>query len=187
MIIMLAWIIYNGIASSRLLNKVCRLPMTLDIFNTGLVPVARYSMGITFAFIGGISISLIFQSFESLLVWPNITIYAILVCVTIALFFFSMWSTHNLMARNKRREYDLAQYNLEEVTNELKQATLKGKLEGIEKLYSAVAAWGIYERRVREAPEWPYNPNILRRLFVSVFIPCIVYLTKILFNIRMRL
>lgn len=187
MLSILSWIIYYGITSTRRLNILSRQQLNLDIFNTTLVPVARYSMGITFAFIGGISLSLLFQSIESLLTWQTITIYAILVCVTILLFFLSMWSTHNVMAGAKRREYQLAKSRLEEVTRELRDNTEKGLQEGTEKLYSAVAAWGIYERRVREAPEWPYNATILRRLFASIFVPFIVYLIKILFNLRIGL
>ena len=187
MFTLLGWIIYSGIAGARRLNILSRRHLNLDIFNTELVPVARYSMGITLVFIGGISLSLVFQSIDNLLEWQSITIYSILVCVTVLLFFLSMWSTHNIMAGAKRREHDLARNHLEEATRELREAAVQGRSEGIDRLYSAVAAWGIYERRVREAPEWPYNATILRRLSVSVLIPCIVYLIKILFNVRLGL
>ena len=91
------------------------------------------------------------------------------------------------MAGVKRREHDLARNHLEEVTRELREAAVKRKLEEMDRLYSAVAAWGIYERRVREVPDWPYNATILRRLSVSVLIPCIVYLLKVAFNLRIGL
>ena len=187
MFALLGWIIYSGIAGARHLNILSRRHLNLDIFNTELVPVARYSMGITLVFIGGISLSLVFQSIDNLLEWQSITIYAILVCATVLVFFLSMWSTHNIMAGAKRREHDLARNHLEEVTRELREAALRGQSEGMDRLYSAVAAWGIYERRIREAPEWPYNATILRRLSVSVLIPGIVYLIKILLNVRIGL
>jgi len=187
MFVMLSWLIYDGLSGTRRLNMLSRQHLNLDIFNTDLVPIARYSMGITFAFIGGISLSLIFQSIESLLAWQSITIYSILVGVTVLLFFLSMWNTHNVMAGAKRREHDLAQNHLEEVTRELREAAIHGRQEEMDRLYSAVAAWGIYERRVREAPEWPYNASILRRFSVSVLIPGIVYLIKILFNVGLGL
>jgi hypothetical protein len=184
MIVLLSWLIYNGLISARHLNLLSRQPLNFDIFNTKLVPVARYSMGITFAFLGGISLSLVFQSIESLLAWQSLTLYSILVCVTILLFFLSMWSTHNVMAGAKRREHDLARNHLEEVTRELREAAVQGRQEEMDRLYSAVAAWGIYERRVREAPDWPYNATILRRLAASILIPCIVYLIKFLINLK---
>ena len=187
MFAILSWLIYNGLVNTRRLNILSRQPLNIDIFNNKLVPVARYSMGIALAFIGGISLSLIFQSIENLLAWQSITIYSILVCATILLFFLSMWSTHNVMARAKRREYDLARNNLEKVTRELREAVTQGHPEGMDRLYSAVAAWGIYERHVRETPEWPYNANILRRLSVSVVIPAIIYLIKVAFNLTIGL
>jgi hypothetical protein len=187
MFAILSWLIYNGLVGARHLNKLSRQPLNIDIFNTELVPVARYSMGIALAFIGGISLSLVFQSIESLLAWQSITIYSILVCATILLFFLSMWSTHNVMAGAKRREHDLARNHLEEVTRELREAATQGRPEEMDRLYSAVAAWGIYERHVRETPEWPYNATILRRLSVSVFIPAIIYLIKVLFNLTIGL
>ncbi|UCB42827.1 MAG: hypothetical protein JSV77_10330 [Dehalococcoidales bacterium] len=187
MFVLLSWLIYNGLSGTRFINKLSRQHLKIEIFDTELVPVARYSMGITFAFIGGISLSLIFQSIESLLAWQSIVTYSILVSVTVLLFFLSMWSTHNIMAGAKKRELDLAQIHLEEATRELREAAVEGRSEGIDRLYSAVAAWGIYERRVREAPEWPYNASILRRLSVSVLIPGIVYLIKILNNLGLGL
>jgi hypothetical protein len=187
MFVLLSWLIYNGLSGTRVINKLSRQHLNIDIFDTGLVPVARYSMGITFAFIGGISLSLVFQSIENLLAWQSITIYSILVCVTVLLFFLSMWSTHNVMLGVKKRELALIETQLEGATRELKEAAVQDRSEGIDRLYSAVAAWGIYERRIREAPEWPYNASILRRFSVSVLIPGIVYLIKILFNLGISL
>jgi hypothetical protein len=187
MFTILGWLIYNGLIGTRHLNKLSRQPLNLDIFNTELVPVARYSMGIALAFIGGISLSLVFQSIENLLAWQSITIYSILVCATILLFFLSMWSTHNVMAGAKRREHDLAWNHLEGVTRELREAAVYGRHDEMNRLYSAVAAWGIYERRIRETPEWPYNATILRRLSVSILIPGIVYLIKFLVNLKIGL
>lgn len=187
MFVLLGWLIYNGISGTRRLNMLSRRHLNIDIFNTGLVPIARYSMGITFAFIGGISLSLVFQSIESLLEWQSITIYSILVCVTVLLFFLSMWSTHNVMLGAKKRELAIVETQLEEATRELRETVGQDRAEGIDRLYSAVAAWGIYERRVQEAPEWPYNASILRRFSISVLIPGIVYLIKILFNIGIGL
>ncbi|HEY41351.1 MAG TPA: hypothetical protein G4O18_05780 [Dehalococcoidia bacterium] len=187
MFAILSWLIYNGLICARRLNILSRKPLNIDIFNTELVPVARYSMGMALAFTGGISLSLVFQSIESLLAWQSITIYSILVCATILLFFLSMWSTHNVMARAKRREHDLARNNLEKVTRELREAAVQDSPEEMDRLYTAVAAWGIYERHVRETPEWPYNATILRRLSVSVLIPAVVYLIKVMFNLTIGL
>lgn len=66
-----------------------------------------------------------------------------------------------------------------EMSRKLKEWTTKGQKQGMEELSSAVAGWAAYERRVKEAQEWPFNASIIRRLFASVLAPVSVYLIKI--------
>jgi hypothetical protein len=185
---MLGWLIYNGLKNTRHLAWLNRQQLELDIFDTGsLSPVAHWSLGISLAFLGGISISVVFQPLESLLEWQSIIIYSILVSVTVLIFFISMWGTHSAMARIKRRELAIARKNLLEASHELKEQTVLDPMEGMERLYSAVAAWGVYEGKVREAREWPYNATIIRRLLISVLSPIAVYLIKVLSGLRLGL
>ncbi len=104
--------------------------------------------------------------------------------MTVVLFFVSLWSTHKAMVRAKRTELSMARENLGAALRELREKTAQGSAEGIEKLHWAVAAWGTYERRVREAQEWPYNANVLLRLGASALFPTAVYLLKFLFGVR---
>jgi len=181
---MLGWLIYGGLSDARQLTKLNR-HVKLDINSPGLMaPVAQWGLGISFAFVGGITISVAFQSTESLMNWQTIVIYAVLISVTILIFFISLWSTHVAMLRAKKSELALAREHLGAALRELKEKTARGPAEGIEKLHSAVAAWGTYERSVREAQEWPYSGNILLRLGASALFPTIVYLLKILFGVR---
>ena len=181
---LLGWLIYNSVADSQYLNKLSRQNLKLDIFDTSvLTPVARSSLAVSLAFIGGISLSLIFQTFESLIAWTSITIYVILVLATVLIFFFSMWSTHRVMAGAKNNELSVVRKHLEEATRKLRD-TVRDNAEGIETIYAAVAAWGTYERRVREVREWPFNATILRRLLASTFVPAAVYLIKVLIGVR---
>ena len=65
---LLAWLLYSSFSGNRYINRLGRQQLNLDIFNTGtLAPVARLSLGITIVFIGGISLSLVFQTQEDLL------------------------------------------------------------------------------------------------------------------------
>ncbi len=89
------------------------------------------------------------------------------------------------MVRAKRSELSLAREHLRAALRELKEKTARGPAEGLENLHSAVAAWGTYERSVREAPEWPYNANLVLRLGASALFPTIVYLLKVLFGVRL--
>jgi hypothetical protein len=183
---LLGWLIYVSLVESRNLNRLSRQKLDLDIFNTSaLIPIARASLSTSFAFLGGISLSLIFQTVDSLLVWSNIAIYAVLVLATLLIFFFSMWSTHRTMAMIKHDELLLARTELEKVIRRLKESSLVEQSPQSSDLHSAVAAWGTYERHVREAREWPFNANILRRLAASTLIPALVYLLKVFLGIRL--
>jgi hypothetical protein len=182
---LLGWLIYYAITESRYLDRLSRRKLKLDIFDTSaLIPVARSSLGTSFAFIGGISLSLVFQTADSLLVWSNITIYAVLVLATLFIFFFSMWSTHSTMARTKHNELALVRENLENAVRRLKDTSAAENSGDLNSLHSTVAAWGTYERLVREAREWPFNANILRRLVASTMVPAVVYLLKIFLGVK---
>ena len=99
---LLGWLVNGGLSNTRQLTKLNRY-VKLDINNPGaMAPVAQWSLGISFAFVGGITISVAFQPTDSLLEWQNIVIYAVLLSVTILIFFVSLWSTHGAMVRAKR-------------------------------------------------------------------------------------
>jgi len=56
----------------------------------------------------------------------------------------------------------------------------------MERLSSAISSWVTYQRLAKEAPTWPFNAGIIRRLAASIFIPAIVYLIKILAGLGLR-
>jgi hypothetical protein len=58
-------------------------------------------------------------------------------------------------------------------------------MEGVEKLYTTLTAWSTYERQSKEAPTWPFNASIIRRLAVSGLLPGLVYLLRFLFGSRL--
>jgi hypothetical protein len=114
---LLAWVVYVGLSQTRYIASLSRQELKLDIFEPGaLAPVAHWSLSTSLAFIGGISLSLVFQTRETLLMWQGITIYAVLLAATVLLFFMSLWSTHQAMARAKRRELEMAQKHLARLT-----------------------------------------------------------------------
>ncbi|MFC1874708.1 hypothetical protein ACFLY3_00920 [Chloroflexota bacterium] len=185
---LLSWLIYSSIKGSRGIARLGKQNLQLDIFNTKLLaPVARLSLGNSLVFVGGISLALLFETQETLIEWQSVVIYSILVLATILIFYISMWSMHNIMARVKRYELEVAQKYMAEMSRKLKEWTTKGQLQGMEELSSAVAGWAAYERRVKEAQEWPFNAGIIRRLFASVLAPVSVYLIKIFSILGIRI
>ena len=185
---LLSWLIYSSIKGSRGIARLGKENLQLDIFNTKLLaPVARLSLGNSLVFIGGISLALLFETQETLIEWQSVVIYSVLVLATILIFYISMWSIHNIMARVKRYELEVAQKYMAEMSRKLKEWTTKGQTQGMEELSSAVAGWAAYERRVKEAQEWPFNAGIIRRLFASILAPAVIYLLKVLSVLGIRI
>jgi hypothetical protein len=182
---LLGWLIYGSIAESRYLNRLSRRKLDLDVFNTAaMIPVGRASLGTSFAFLGGISISLIFQTVDSLQAWSTIVIYIILIVATLLIFFLSIWSVHRIMAVTRNNELSLARQELEKAIRRLRDASIEEQPTVPGELHSAVAAWGTYERHIREVRVWPFNADILRRLAASALVPAAVYLLKVFLGVR---
>jgi hypothetical protein len=186
---LLWWLIYDTLISTVRIARLSRQDLKFDILldTELLVPIARWGLGISLAWVGGISLSLVFQTQESLLEWHGITTYAVLVSVTLLAFFLSMWSTHNTVASVKRRELALAKKHLATASRELKDRAVRGRLEGMEGLSATLTSWATYQRLVQDTPTWPFNMNIIRRLIMSLIVPVVVYLAKILSSLGFSL
>ena len=179
---LLFWLIYDTLIGTVRIARLSRQDLKFDILldTELLVPIARWGLGISLAWVGGISLSLVFQTQDTLLRGQTITLYAILVGVTVLAFFLSMWSTHNTVASVKRRELALAKKQLSTASRELRERSIRGRLEGLEGLSATLTSWATYQRLVQDTPTWPFNMNIIRRLIMSIMVPVIVYLGKIL-------
>jgi len=185
---LISWLIYTSIKGSRGIARLSKQNLQLDIFDTKLLaPVARLSLGYSLAFIGGISLAMLFETQETLIEWQSVVVYSVLVLATILIFYISMWSIHDIMARAKRHELEVAQKNMAEMSRKLREWTKKSQSQGMGELSSAVAGWAAYEKRVKEAKEWPFNAGIIRRLFASILVPASVYLLKVLSVLGIRI
>lgn len=178
---LLGWLIYDTIVGTMRIARLSRQDLKLDMFDTGLLsPVAIWSLGISLAWVGGISLSLVFQTWEGMTQWQSITIYAILVSATALVFFLSMWSTHKAMVTIKKRELSLAWNNLATASRELKSRTAQNQKEGMEELSYTITAWAAQHKLVQEISTWPFDASIIRRLAVSILAPITVFLIKII-------
>jgi hypothetical protein len=177
---LVSWLIYDTLIGIVRVNRLSRQDLKLDILDTEmLVPVARWSLGISLVFVGAISLTII-ENWEIMLIRNSIIGNAIAVCVTVVIFFFSMWSAHRAMNEAKKRKLKLARKHLADVYRELEDQAAKGQLKGAEKLSSTINMWVTYEKRAKEASTWPFNPVIVSRLAISVLTPAAVYIIKII-------
>ncbi|UCD08095.1 MAG: hypothetical protein JSU79_06990 [Dehalococcoidales bacterium] len=185
---LLVMVIYSSFVGHMYQNGLLKRRLILNIFNTStLTPVARSSLGLSITFIGGISLSLIFQNQEDLLKWNNIFVWAILLCFAILVFFLSLWSTHSAMSDAKKRELSFVRNQLKITSAELKEKAEDSTRRGTDELSPTITALLNYERRITEVPEWPFNAGILRRLTVSILAPVVVFLVKVFSGIGFRL
>ncbi len=185
---LVSFLVYSLFTATRHLNRLGSQYLNLDIFDTlTLAPIARSSLGFFFAIIGGISLSLVFQTQADLLMWNNITIWVIMICFAVLLFFMSMWSVHTAMDKAKNHELILIRQHLARASRELRERMSRSELNDVSQLSSTIAAWVSYERRIREAPSWPFSAGIIRRLAASVLVPGVVYLIKIMSGLGLRL
>ena len=178
---LLFWLIYDTLTSVIRIARLCRHELQLDIFETELLtPVAKWSLGISLVFVGGTSLSLVFQTQENLLQWQTITMYAILIIVILLIFFLSMWSVHMVMDKVKKRKLILVKRNIVEISRELEKKMSRGLLSGAEELSSNITSLATYQRMIQAIPVWPFNADIIRKLAVSMLAPVAIFLLKIL-------
>jgi hypothetical protein len=185
---LLVWVVYSVFVGSRHISRLSRLRLNVDIFDIEpLMPIARSNLGFSLAFIGGISLSLVFQTREDLLEWSNLIVWAAVICFAVILFFLSTWSTHTVIAKLKRRELQMVQQYLKVVSRRLNQPESGGQLDNMSEFSSYMTAWLAYERRVKEAPEWPFNAGIIRKLFVSILAPLAVFFIKVISGLEISM
>ena len=178
---LLFWLIYETLAGVVHIARLSRQELKLDIFESELMtPIAKWSLGISLVFVGGTSLSLIFQTQEDLLRWQTITMYVILIIVVILIFFLSMWSVHVAMARAKKRKLDLVRKNIVEVSRELEEKMSQGLLKGTDELSVNITSLATYQRMIQDIPAWPFSADTIRRLAASMLAPVAVFLVKVI-------
>jgi hypothetical protein len=187
---LMGWLIYDTLVGIVRISRLSRRDLKLDILDTEMMaPVASWSLGISLVFVGAILLSIIgnvSQSGEILLNANTIIGYVIMICITLLIFFLSMWTAHRALSEAKKSKLIPAQKHLAEISRELEVRVVKGQREGMIELSSTFTAWTAYEKRVKETPTWPFNAATVRRLIASILTPGLVYLLKILSQAGIR-
>ena len=184
---LLGWLIFDTFVGIVRISRLSRHDLRLEILDIEMLsPIARWSLVISLVFMGGISLNLIFESWQNLKEWNSITTYMTMVCITVLIFFLSMWSAHRAMADAKQRKLTLARKHLVVISRELEERTKQGQLGEIGDISNSVNSWVSYRRLVQEAPTWPFSAGIIRRLLASMIVPAIVYLIKIFAGLGLR-
>ena len=170
---LLGWISYVSLADSRQFAELYRQPLDVDVFDpTPFEPIARLGLGMSLAFIGGVTLNVLFNpdprkflSIESLMTYGTSILVAVLV------FFLTTLDTHRVMAKAKEEKLKLVRRHLSDTFQELQQRAGEAQLQDMEALSDSITVWLAYEKRIEDAPAWPYTTDILRNLLMSTLLP----------------
>ncbi len=185
---LLAAAIYGSVMRSRHLAAHARAGLELNVFDGHLLtPFAQWGQSVTLVFVGGISLSLLFQSYGTLRSIESVIIYGSCVVVALTLFFMSMWTVHTALAKAQDKELATVRRDLAAAREALLRHRAGESTEAAENAYLHVVVLGTYERQVLDAPTWPFNPTIVGRVFASAAAPLGVYVLKLAFGVTERL
>ena len=180
MFALLAVTIYGSVLRSRHLAAHARAGLGLNVFDGHLLtPFAQWGQGLSLVFVGGISLSLLFQSYASLRSIEGVIIYGSLVVVALTLFFMSMWTIHVALAKAQDKELATIRRDLAAAREALLRHRTGASTGAVQDLYFPVVILGVYEQQVLQASTWPFNPAIVGRVFASAAAPLGVYLLKL--------
>jgi hypothetical protein len=172
------WCVYAVIRVSRLTNALLRQPIKIDIFDvTPLEPIGAQSLYLSLAFIGAILISLPSSPYP-LLSWQNITISTILILISVLVFFLNMYGTHGLLAAAKKQQLAIVESRIAQTYQQLLGLTASG--QDTHFLATELNAWAAAKYELIRARTWPYNTEMLRTFQVSVLIPVLVNLARLI-------
>jgi len=175
----LVWVVYLSLVNTRLTVALHRQPMHVDIFNLApFEPIGRQSLVLALAFVGGISLSLLFSFQPSSLRVPIFwLIYLLLFLVPVLVFFSNMRPTHRVLAAEKTRYMEAVRGQISRAGQNLMHRLELSQDVGM--LPMELNALLAYEVRLKETRTWPYNTGILRSLFFSVLIPLVTVLARL--------
>lgn len=181
---LLALSVFEGQRRMRHLKRVVAAGLALDLFDRQLLtPLARFGQSLSLTFVGGICLSMIFQSAASLYSLQSLVIYTILTGVALTLFFSSIWSIHVALVAAQERELAVVRQHWARAREALRQRLEQpGPAPGTDeakKLYEPLAVFGAYEHQVLEASTWPFNPKIVKQVAASGAAPVLVYALKL--------
>ena len=170
----LGWILFMLTASVTHITKIVSSVVVVDIFDTTpFYPVAQWCLAVAITIMGVVTIATLFLQ-ESILTSVNLATYTIALLVGIFVFFAGMWSTHQLMQKNKKGEIKKLNHQLSKLHIEILSRMERNELEQAEPFLTTSARLSTHKKLVEEIPVWPYTMGNLGGLLTSVSIPVII-------------
>ena len=168
------WILFTLIASAKRITSVISRVAIRDIFDTTpFYPVAQWCLVVAISIMGAVTIATLFLK-ENILTDVNLFTYAIVLFVGVFVFFAGMWSTHQLMLKNKKKEIKKIDHQLSKLHVEILNRVERNELEQAEPFLATSARLSSHKELVEGITVWPYTMGNLGSLLTSVSIPVII-------------
>jgi hypothetical protein len=172
---LLAWVLYVTAAVGKPIKAFLDQPLRINLFDiTPFEAIGKRSLIEALAFLGGVVLSLIFVLSQSniLLGASFWLVYIPLTLAPLAIFFFNMNPTHQVLAAEKEKQLSVVRAGLNTHSKQLLK-TADGVADPSEAI-ALVSGLINYEQRLAATRTWPYNTGMLRTLFLSIVIPGII-------------
>lgn len=178
--ILFVWVVYRGAVRARTIASLCRQDLNLDLFEaSALTPFARWSQVSSLAFVGGICVTLPFQTLQTLQNPAVVVSYASVLVAAVLVFFLPLRSIHGALLQSQARKLAVIRANLQKARADLEQYATQGGTADINQLHSRFAAWSLYEEQVKNASTWPFNHKMVRQVLGSTLVPLGLYWLKL--------
>lgn len=177
----LSWTIYASTVSIKFTAVLLKQPLHVDLFNLTPYKIAgQHSLLLALAFVGGITISLIFSAFDLTALQQPIfwIINTPILTVPLVIFFLNMSPTQKIIAAAKTEALNAVGGRISAIALDLLQSG-GGQVSNRESLSGELEALLAYEQRLQQIQTWPYDVSTLRTLFVSVLVPALTVLAQV--------
>lgn len=173
----LAWLIYTAYVNTKLFAAIStRLSRPDPMRPAMFYPVGRWNLSFSTFLVLAVGVSVVFLPTSSLVSYETGVVFSVLILAAIAVFFLGSSSAHRAMAGAKQEQIDLARDHAMTAMQRLQVD------DANESVAASVTAWIAYERRIAEAPSWPFDTAMLRRLAISIAVPGAAVLARVLPN-----
>lgn len=170
-------VVGQSFAGTNVLTRLHRLRLRVNVFNPNdLEPIAKRSLFTSLVLLGGISIGILLIPNQDA---PGLALTLSITAIAAAFFFLGLRNTHRVMAGAKQSELNKVRANMRKVYRELKLRYREDDFgESLGQLNTLSNIWSNYEKRLKEAPEWPFTNSMVRRLVLTTLIPVVLLSTQ---------
>jgi hypothetical protein len=163
-----------------------RPPLDFDLFHPApFEPLARFSLLLSVLLMGGVALCIPFAAEpQAALYLVSSLTFGVTIVVALVFFFLNLLGIHRAMSEAKERALARVRSTLSATYEELSRRIDERRWDEVPGARETLQALLAYEKRIQEAPEWPYTSVALRRLVASALLPIIVWAVDLVVRVK---